>query len=116
MTDLVSTIREALEFHREHAGDPSVSWHDETVTQWLSQAADEIERLRGLNHAQHYEYERLERRIASLRHEANTLREALEDAGYVVEAATKTEIDQDGMATECLKDIKKALANAQEDE
>ena len=45
MTDIVRTIREALEFHREHAGDPSVSWHDETVTQWLSQAADEIERL-----------------------------------------------------------------------
>jgi len=43
MTDLVRTIREALEFHREHAGDPSVTWHDETVTQWLSQAADELE-------------------------------------------------------------------------
>ena len=45
MTDLVRTIRDALEFHREHAGDPSVSWHDETVTQWLSQAADEIEEM-----------------------------------------------------------------------
>ena len=45
MTDLVRTIREALELHREYAGDPSVSWNDETVTQWLSEAADEIGRL-----------------------------------------------------------------------
>ena len=37
----------------------------------------EVERLRGLNHAQHYEYERLEATIAALRHEANMLREAL---------------------------------------
>ena len=50
MTDIVRTIREALEFHREHAGDPSVSWHDETVTQWLSQAADEIERQTKILH------------------------------------------------------------------
>ena len=37
----------------------------------------EVERLRGLNHAQHDEYERLERRITTLQAQVEALREAL---------------------------------------
>ena len=43
MTDLVQKIREALAFHAKECH--NLPWHDGQVTQWLSEAADEIERL-----------------------------------------------------------------------
>ena len=61
----------------------------------------EVERLQGLNHAQHYEYERLERRIA-------TLREALAVGIHHDNCETDDECTWVDMA-------RKALAPAQED-
>ena len=82
MTDLVQKYREAVRTYHGWKDAAGADWDSEKIAQWLSEAADEIERL--------------QRELADRNEECDVWKEMFERQG---ERQTIIEIDKDGKVT-----------------